>query len=127
MIAALRPFVLSAAGLLLAGVTVALVLVHLFQRSILFPAPAPDRAAPTAEAFGGEQVWLRHEGGRTEAWYLPAAPGRAIPAPLIVFAHGNGELIDYWGDNWGDARRWGVSVLLVEYPGYGRSDGAPSE
>ena len=44
-----------------------------------------------------------------------------------MFGHGNGELIDYWPDAFDEPRRWGVAVLLVEYPGYGRSAGSPSE
>ena len=44
-----------------------------------------------------------------------------------MFAHGNGELIDDWIDSFETPRAWGASVLLVEYPGYGRSSGAPSE
>ena len=45
----------------------------------------------------------------------------------MLFTHGNGELIDYWPEEFDEPRRWGVGVLLVEYPGYGRSDGTPSE
>jgi fermentation-respiration switch protein FrsA (DUF1100 family) len=45
----------------------------------------------------------------------------------LIFTHGNGELIDYWPDAFDEPRRWGLGVLLVEYPGYGRSAGRPSE
>ncbi len=46
---------------------------------------------------------------------------------MLVFAHGNGELIDHWADAFEPARERGASVLLVEYPGYGRSEGDPSQ
>lgn len=55
----------------------------------------------------------------------PAPPAR--PAPLMIFAHGNGELADYWIDEFDVPRSWGWNVLLLEYPGYGRSQGSPSE
>jgi hypothetical protein len=45
----------------------------------------------------------------------------------MIFGHGNGELIDYWPDEFAEPRRWGVAVLLVEFPGYGRSAGTPSQ
>ena len=45
----------------------------------------------------------------------------------MIFAHGNGELIDDWALALEPLRRWGAGVLLVEYPGYGRSTGAPSQ
>lgn len=68
------------------------------------------------------------EQGRVEAWYLPGdgvAPDR--PGPLVIFAHGNGELIDDWPHELAPYRELGISVLLPEYRGYGRSGGTPSE
>jgi fermentation-respiration switch protein FrsA (DUF1100 family) len=44
-----------------------------------------------------------------------------------MFTHGNGEIVDYWTEEFDDARGWGVGVMLVEYPGYGRAPGSPSE
>ena len=100
-------------------------LLFLAQRSILFPVPrlagAPSRP-PDAE-----QIWLHTSFGRLEAWYLPAIRSAGGPSPLLVFSHGNAELIDYWPAQFDEPRRWGVGVMLVEYPGYGRSDGAPSQ
>jgi uncharacterized protein len=97
----------------------------LFQRRILFPRPpiagVPDRPKDAL------QVWLSTSGGQSEAWYLPPPGSRPRPAPAIVFFHGNGELIDFLPADFAEARRWGVGVLLVEFPGYGRSSGAPSE
>ena len=49
------------------------------------------------------------------------------PAPLVVFFHGNAELIDYQSTIVEGYRRLGCSVLLPEYRGYGRSAGKPSE
>jgi pimeloyl-ACP methyl ester carboxylesterase len=97
------------------------------QRQMLFPAPSFTGGDAFERAAGAERVWLDTDGARTEAWYLPplqAAPG---PAPLVVFAHGNGELIDDWAEAFEPPRRWGAAVLLVEYPGYGRSTGSPSQ
>jgi len=99
-------------------------LVRSLQRRILFPARTAGDASAALAAAGGEAVWLEPSG--SEAWYLPAHRALAA-APLLVFTHGNGELIDDWVDGFEEARSWGVNVLLVEYPGYGRSGGAPSE
>ena len=95
------------------------------QRSILFPAP-PVTGAPPRPPFA-EQVWLKTPIGRVEAWYLEALGATSASSPLLLFTHGNGELIDYWPEEFDEARRSGIAVLLVEYPGYGRSDGSPSE
>jgi len=67
-------------------------------------------------------------GGVVEAWFFPA-PGAnsSAPAPAVVFFHGNAELIDHQDPIVAGYRRLGVSVLLPEYRGYGRSAGKPSQ
>ncbi|MGI9626212.1 MAG: alpha/beta hydrolase, partial [Longimicrobiales bacterium] len=97
------------------------------QRSVLFPRPPrPDRVAAEGRT-DVDVAWLGTE-RLVEAWYLaPVGFADAGPAPVIVFTHGNGELIDYWLDEFEALRAPGLGVLLVEYPGYGRSGGSPSE
>jgi len=99
-------------------------LLFLLQRSVIFPAPTGDGAPRPSDAT---QVWLDTPAGQTEAWYLPPRNPGSRPAPLILFAHGNAELIDHWATAFSEPRTWGVAVLLVEYPGYGRSAGQPSQ
>jgi pimeloyl-ACP methyl ester carboxylesterase len=102
--------------------------VYWLQRPMLFPIPPLSYAAPDAwRGAGGEQVWLETSSGRVEAWLLPATANARAHGPLIIYAHGNGELIDFWPDEFATLRAAGLAVLLVEYPGYGRSAGAPSE
>lgn len=95
------------------------------QRALLFPAPSLAGAPPRPR--DAQQVWLPTLVGPVEAWYLPPAGPATRPSPLILFSHGNGELIDYWPDDFDEPRRWGHAVLLLEYPGYGRSPGKPSQ
>lgn len=105
---------------------VLVVLVLLMQRRVLFPRPLAPSIPPPVPA-GGEVLLLGEDA--VEAWLLPpldvTAPGEA--APVMVFTHGNGELIDHWLPHLDVPRRWGFAVLLVEYPGYGRSGGSPTE
>jgi fermentation-respiration switch protein FrsA (DUF1100 family) len=100
-------------------------LLFLAQRSLLFP--APGLAGAPVSPVDAEQVWLATAAGRIEAWFLPPSPAAVAHGSLIIFTHGNGELIDFWPPAFDEPRRWGVAVLLVEYPGYGRSPGRPSE
>lgn len=103
------------------------VLLFLVQRQVIFPRymiPAPP--APDYEALGVEPVWLEASFGRVEAWYLPPKSTER-PSPAVIFGHGNGELIDYWPSELGRFASMGIGLLLVEYPGYGRSAGAPSQ
>ncbi len=98
------------------------------QRSILFPSSlAGDVSAATAPD-GVEVIRLEIEAGRVEAWYIP---GEGVSAestgPLVIFAHGNAELIDQWPNSLRGYTRLGISVLLPEFRSYGRSDGEPSQ
>jgi len=88
------------------------------------PRPVDGRVALPS---GAERWWLDVEGGRVEAWYLPAHGTSDEPGPAVVFAHGNRELIDDWGEVLEPYREMGVAVLLPEFRSYGRSGGAPSE
>jgi pimeloyl-ACP methyl ester carboxylesterase len=97
------------------------------QRALLFPGSSAALGAGELARFGGRAVWLDHEAGRTEAWLLPSLRASEARPTLLLFAHGNGELVDHWAGAFDEPRRSGVSVLLVEYPGYGRSPGRATQ
>ncbi len=101
----------------------------LVQRKIMFPSYMID-IPPESEVTvpGMEKIWVKTGRGTIESWYLPPVtkPG-ALPHPAVIFAHGNGELIDFWPVELKRFTRLGIGVLLVEYPGYGRSKGTPSQ
>lgn len=96
------------------------------QRKVLFPAPA----YPTRHYFGDVpdvSVWeLDTPSGKVEAWWLPPL-SEGEPVAAVLYAHGNGEIVDHWPEAMTYARQRGLAYLLVEYPGYGRSEGAPSQ
>jgi len=102
---------------------------YLVQRQILYPRgqiPLPAQTPPNIA--GLETLWLPTESGKVEAWYLPPAlKGMSSPSPAVIFAHGNGEIIDYWPEELQGFTRLGIALLLVEYPGYGRSEGSPTQ
>lgn len=98
------------------------------QRRVIFPGRSIDvREQRPPDLAGLEVVDIETADGTTEAWYLPPLVASGQPAPALIFAHGNGEVIDWWAEQFDEFRRWGLAILLVEYPGYGRSAGIPSE
>ncbi len=102
----------------------------LFQRRMLFPGTylQPLREVDADTLPGVERIWLGNGSGRSEAWFLPGPDHGDGPAgPTIVFQHGNAEYIDDWVNLLPAFSEMGAGVLLLEYPGYGRSSGAPSE
>jgi pimeloyl-ACP methyl ester carboxylesterase len=104
-------------------------LLLLFQRTILFPRfQIPTVSQTETDMPGMEKIWLETSVGNVEAWYLPpASESGEGAAPAVIFAHGNGELIDFWPKELTQLTTFGFGVLLVEYPGYGRSAGSPSQ
>ena len=99
-----------------------LALFFVVQRSVLFPIPPP---LPGAREQRAEIVRVQTDAGEAYGLYLP--PPVSGPAALIMFMHGNGELADYWLDEFDVPRSRGFGILLVEYPGYGGAPGSPSE
>ena len=98
------------------------------QRSILFPSSLAGNVTGAAAPDGVEVIHLDIEEGRVEAWYVPGDGVTAdSPGPLVIFAHGNAELIDQWPINLRGYTSRGISVLLPEFRSYGRSDGEPTQ
>ena len=104
-------------------------LLFLLQRQIMFPRGMIPQPSPSAPKLPGlQKIWLETGSGKVESWLLPPAYRNSRDAaPAVIFGHGNGELIDFWPDELKGFARLGVALLLVEYPGYGRSAGAPSQ
>ncbi|MBW1834753.1 MAG: alpha/beta fold hydrolase, partial [Deltaproteobacteria bacterium] len=101
----------------------------LVQRQVIFPRyQIPEFSSTEDKISGLEKIWLNTSSGKVEAWFMPPASGHDKSAcPAVIFAHGNAELIDFWPEEFKNFTALGVGVMLVEYPGYGRSEGSPSK
>ena len=104
-------------------------LLYFFQRQILFPRNMVPKPSKSDQQIAGlQKLWLNTGFGKVEAWLLLPVAGRsAVPAPAVIFGHGNGETIDFWPAKLEGFTRLGIALLLVEYPGYGFSAGSPSQ
>lgn len=118
---------LSSVGAILALVIVGFpLLMYLMQDGLLF---FPQRLDPAAReaigkryAFATEIVIQSESGERLQAWHVPGAVGR----PLVIYFGGNAEEVSWMLDE-ARTRVPGLGWLLVNYRGYGGSEGAPSE
>ncbi len=105
-------------------------LLFLAQRHMLFPRymMPPLIREERQEIPSLETLWIQTKFGKVEAWFLPPAEQSVKqPAPLVIFAHGNAERIDFCVQEMRQFSHWGIGTLLVEFPGYGRSEGSPSQ
>ncbi len=115
---------LTAAGLYLAYAG----LVFFLQRALIFPRGVIPPFSDPIRPQGAEVLSIHTGEENVEAWFIPAdASFSAHPCPAVIFAHGNTELIDFWPVYLKPLSQNGIHLLLVEYPGYGRSKGKPSE
>jgi pimeloyl-ACP methyl ester carboxylesterase len=98
------------------------------QRRLMFPRHLLPVPAPAVSTQGVETLRVPSGGGYVDAWFL--GPGRTSAggrAPAVIVAHGNAEVIDYLPGEFEWIRELGIGVMLVEFPGYGRSQGSPSQ
>ncbi|MCC6578832.1 MAG: alpha/beta hydrolase [Phycisphaeraceae bacterium] len=102
---------------------------YFMQDELLFPGkslPVPARTLrfPNAKVI----VTNLPDGGQAEAWLIPGiGVDDQHPGPMVMYFHGNAELIDYLDDVILAYWQRGISVLLPEYRGYGRVSGEPSQ
>jgi uncharacterized protein len=100
----------------------------LLTRWMLYPAPSWRVPSPAPAPW--QEVGLEVDGRRVVAWHLDReVPAQPASAPPLVFFHGNGENLATMRAAGALDRlaELGSSVLVLDYPGYGRSEGAPSE
>jgi hypothetical protein len=112
------------AALILVPYLVALLLMMSLENWLLFhPFRYPaGEWHPAGLAF--EDAWFQTaDGTRLHGWYVPH-PGAAA---VVLFCHGNAGNVTHRADVLRMLHnRVGVSVLVFDYQGFGRSDGKPS-
>ena len=60
---------------------------------------------------------------KISGWYLPHPKAKKT----VLFFHGNGGNISHRGDSLYIFHKLKLNVLIIDYPGYGNSEGTPSE
>ena len=101
-------------------------LLTLLQRKILFPTAYVSVSDSLPELENAEAMRIEFSDGSVDFLVLKSF----IPkqkSGVVIFAHGNGESIDNWIEGLARYRKQGYHVALIEYRGYGRSTGSPSQ
>jgi fermentation-respiration switch protein FrsA (DUF1100 family) len=124
-----RTSVLRAGVAALVGLGLGVGMLVALQGALLFPTSQIPASPPHLQSPDGLiRVDVPHADGLSEGWFLPGhGVSPEAPGPVVFYAHGNGELIDFAVPALEIYRRRGLSLALVEYRGYGRSGGSPSE
>lgn len=120
---------------ILLPVTLAAVVVYLAVGGLLYAGQDdlifhPDvwgrepAVTPGNHGWQYEDVWLEPPGaGRVHGWFVPHPASRGV----VLLCHGNAGNIGHRLDFTAMLRELGLSVLLFDYRGFGRSEGRPAE
>jgi fermentation-respiration switch protein FrsA (DUF1100 family) len=112
----------AALGLTYLGVIIVLLVL---ENRMVYPAtPAAERWEPPPSPLIEDVELPLADGTRVHGWWLPRPGGDGA----LLYLHGNGGNLSQRGPLLVEAgARLNVSVLIVDYPGYGKSTGHPSE
>ena len=115
-------------NILITAVTVyavILLLVFLFQARLVY-FPEVERAlvaTPRAVGLDFEEVRLAADGATLHGWWVPAKAARSA----VLVLHGNAGNISHRLEYLTMFNRLGYATLIIDYRGYGKSSGTPSE
>jgi hypothetical protein len=102
-------------------------MLFLFQDRMVFLSNFPGRAltaTPQDAGFEYEDVTLETSDGlKLHGWFVPAAHASGV----VLFLHGNAGNISHRLDSIAIFRELGLDTLIIDYRGYGQSQGKPSE
>lgn len=99
-------------------------LVWVAHRSLYYPMRYPQGWWQEQARIGAVDVWLTtRDGVKLHGWYLQQ-PGAEL---VTLFLHGNAGNVTHRALAMAAIGAAGSSVLVIDYRGYGKSEGRPSE
>jgi len=118
-----RMLIIISIGLVL-GYLVLVSFVYVRQGRMLYFPMKEINETPKDIGFDFEEITLKTKDGiNISAWYIPAKNERGV----LLFCHGNAGNISHRLDSIRIFHDLGLSVLIFDYRGYGRSEGSPTE
>ena len=90
---------------------------------VFYPMSQLD-ATPEEWGLEYEDVAMQSEDGTLlHGWYIPSVDSDRV----LLFFHGNAGNISHRGESIAIFHRLGLNVFIIDYRGYGKSEGKPSE
>ncbi len=113
------------AALAVTGYVAAVVVLYVFQRALLYPAPQTTRADPAGAGFpeAQENILETSDGEKVIVWHVPPKDGK----PVVLFFHGNGEVLAWRVPRFRAIIADGTGLVALSFRGYGGSSGKPTE
>ena len=100
------------------------VVMYLAQPGMVFFPTAKLEATPKDWGLDYQDVHLLTEDAvDINGWFIPRSDSRGV----VLFFHGNAGNISHRGESIRIFHQLGLNVFIIDYRGYGRSGGKPSE
>jgi len=111
-------------GIAIAAACVIAMLYYLANRAVYYPLKYPSGDWDTQRLVGASDVWMKaSDRVKIHGWWV-----QREGSPLVtLFLHGNAGNITYRAPHIENIVAAGSSVLMLDYRGYGKSSGRPSE
>src|SRR4051794_16762155 len=91
---------------------------------VYYPMRYPDGDWDGQHRAGAQDVWLSSKDGvKLNAWWFQ----QPVSGYATLFLHGNAGNVTHRIDHAEAAKQAGSAILVLDYRGYGRSEGRPSE
>ena len=98
------------------------------QNEFVYPNAAEGPMARPTPPGATEHWYEAADGSRVQSWlFLPPGASPQSPVPAVIFFHGNSDYIETKLEYPQFYIEHGIACLMVEYRGYRRSTGTPSE
>ncbi len=96
----------------------------LIDRFVYYPMPYPQGAWAAQRTLGAQDLWIVSGPRiRLNAWWVPKPDARFA----TLFLHGNAGNVTHRVDHARAILSAGSAILILDYRGYGKSNGHPSE
>jgi fermentation-respiration switch protein FrsA (DUF1100 family) len=108
------------------GVVLVVVSLRVVENQLIFHPPVYPEGFPSQQVIerNVEEVWLRTQDGvKIDAFYHPNPSSKKV----LLWFHGNAENIGDALDHLRTLATIGINILVVDYRGYGKSEGRPTE
>ena len=98
---------------------------YVFQDKLIFQADVLDQDYQFDFSQSYEEYFISTPDHHTinAVWFKPSQKAKG----LVIYFHGNADNLQRWGNYAVDFTQLGYEVLMIDYRGYGKSSGIPSE
>ena len=93
------------------------------EQKTIFQSKKEIVSTPSAYGLSHQEIFLPSKTGKIQSWYINNPNSKRV----AIFFHGNSRNIGAFGNLYKNIYKTPSDLLIVEYPGYGKSEGTPSE